>query len=498
MKILLVNPRIEISLYTFSETVGITGRPAYMPNLALPTLAAMVPAGFETTCVDEQVESIEPYLKQKWDLVGITGYIIQNTRMCELGDQFRSRGNLVAIGGPFASCSPSAVRDHCDILFTGEAEVTWPKFLEDFQAGTHQTEYDAGGLVDFDLSPVPRLSVLKTDSYLAGAIQTSRGCPFKCEFCDVIVYLGRKQRHKTPEQVVKEAEQWYQAGARDVFLSDDNLTASRKKAAEIMGALAEWNATKFPRMSFSTQMSVDVVKATDLLDKCVEAGLHQAFLGIESPDEEALKVMDKRQNLIPDLSAGINEIQRRGIAVQAGIVTGFDTDTVESFDRTFQFLQGARIPMVLVNMLYALEGTPLEARLAREGRLLPGIVENACFETNIIPLKMTRDELRDGTLWLLNRLYSPGAFLERLLGLAEILPPAKETRGSSPRDLQTFANMSAWYKDRGPEYYRILKEGARAFAGKSNARSLGLCLLFYRHVVGVMEKQGLTITTAST
>src|SRR4051794_2653967 len=214
--ILLVNPLPSLSLYSWPDVVDITGRPAYIMNIALPTLAALAPPEVEVTIVDEAVEAVD--FNAEWDLVGITGYLTQMRRMCEIADEFRRRGRLVAIGGPYASLSPHVVRPHADILFRGEAEQTWPEVLSDFLGGHWQAEDVSHDMIDLQTSPVPAIGVLRPGAYELGVVQTSRGCPFECEFCDVIVYLGRRQRHKTPGRVVEELEQLYASGYRSVFL----------------------------------------------------------------------------------------------------------------------------------------------------------------------------------------------------------------------------------------------------------------------------------------
>ena len=283
-RILLVNPLPSLSLYSWPEVGDITGHPAYIMNIAPPTLAAMTPPEVEVTIVDEAVEPVS--FDGDWDLVGITGYLTQMRRMCEIADEFRRRGRLVAIGGPYASLSPHVVRPHADILFIGEAEATWPAFLEDFLSGHWQAEYRSTELVDVQTSPVPALSTLRPGAYELGVVQTSRGCPFECEFCDVIIYLGRKQRHKTPSRVVDELEQMYAAGYRSIFLSDDNFTANRQRAAETMRAVRDWNRSQPEPVALYTQLSIDVTRDADLplLDLCAEAGLKQAFVGIETPE----------------------------------------------------------------------------------------------------------------------------------------------------------------------------------------------------------------------
>src|SRR4051794_40571230 len=467
--ILLVNPLPSLSLYSWPDVVDITGRPAYIMNIALPTLAALAPPEVDVTIVDEAVERVD--FDGQWDFVGITGYLTQMRRMCEIADEFRRRGQLVAIGGPYASLSPDVVRPHADILFRGEAEHTWPAFLDDFLSGHWQTEYATShAMVDVQSSPIPDLRTLRPLAYEQGVVQTSRGCPFECEFCDVIVYLGRKQRHKQPARVVDELDQLYQAGYRSVLLADDNLTANRQRSAEIMAAVGDWNRSRPQPIALFTQLSIDVTRDRDLplLDLCADAGLRHAFVGIETPNAAALREVHKRQNLRDDLVADVHRLQQRGIMVQAGMITGFDSDTLESFGVMFEFLQAAGVPMVLLAQLNALDGTPLQRRLAAEGRLKPLLLSDAMLDTNIVPKQMSSQELLKGTVWLLNRLYAPHAFLERLAVFAEHLPRASNMAFADAvnSDADFWRRMAVSYARLGPELREVPLQAARLFRGR--------------------------------
>jgi radical SAM superfamily enzyme YgiQ (UPF0313 family) len=474
-----------------SETADITGCAAFMPNVALPTLTALAPDWVDVTMVDDHIDAIDPYLEQRWDVVGITGYITHRARMFELAHAFRGRGQLVAIGGPYATLSSSTVRPHADILFIGEAEQTWPEFLADLRAGSWKTEYRAGDAVDLGTSPLPAMRGLRNDAYLLGVVQTSRGCPFECEFCDVIVYLGRRQRYKAPERIVEELEQLYQLGYRDILLADDNFTAHRKHAKGILEAIRQWSRGKPERVALSTQLSIDAARDPDLLDLAAEAGLRQAFIGIETPNREALLEAKKRQNVRADLVADIRMFQRRGIAVQAGIVTGFDADTRDSFRVLLEFLQKAGVPSVLANMLMAPEGTPLERRLHVEHRLRTPDLYDGYTGTNIIPKQMTVRQLHYGTQWLLNRLYAPEKFLERVAVLAGHSPEAAgPIAWRSSRLVAMWQNLLRAYEALGPEFRRVPREAVRLFHGKDGT-VLTSALIFHVHNVRILQKQRL-------
>jgi radical SAM superfamily enzyme YgiQ (UPF0313 family) len=488
MKVLLVQPKPPPSFWTCSEAAGITDCAAYMQNIALPTLAALAPSDVEVTIIDDASEAI-PY-DDAWDLVGITGYITHRARMVAIADEFRRRGRLVAIGGPYASLSPEAVRAHADILFRGEAEETWPAFLRDFRAGRWRSEYHAPAAIDLQLSPLPAIDKLRP-RYVMGVVQTSRGCPFECEFCDVIVYLGRKQRHKQPEHVVAELDRLYQAGYRHVFLADDNFTVNRKRCADIMRAVRTWSQDLPEPMIFTTQLSIDVARDadTELLDLCAAAGLREAFIGIETPDHDALREVKKRQNLRNDLVADVHRIQSRGIAVWAGMISGFDADTRDSFVRQYEFLQRSGVLIAALSLLAAPEGTPLAKRLHEEGRLLPE-TSDLFIDTNIVPKSMTREELLTGARWLWNRVYAPEAFLARIAVFAEHAPPkTRQMREVAPVAAFYWQRVFNEYERMGPEFRTVPRRAVKIFRGKDSS-VLGGALTFYNHVVGLLRRWG--------
>ncbi|MBX7165975.1 MAG: B12-binding domain-containing radical SAM protein [Pirellulales bacterium] len=486
MRILLVNPAQEETFFGFSEVVQETGVSGYMPNLALPTLAALTPSDIELTLVDEQVEDVPR--EGHWDLVGITGYISQSRRMFEIADDFRKRGLLVAIGGPYATLSSATVRPHCDILFTGEAEETWPQFLDDFRRGAWQTQYAASAAAELEQSPLPKIEALKPDAYWVGVVQTSRGCPFSCEFCDVIVYLGRKQRHKSPQRVVTELERLYAAGYRSVFLSDDNFTAARKRAADIMQAVGNWNRRQPERTYFATQLSIDVVRDEQLLELCSWAGLKQAFVGLETPTADALREVKKNQNVRQNMVADVQTLHKNGIMVNGGIITGFDSDTPATFRVLYDFVQAAGFPMVNVNMLHAPEGTPLERRMRDEGRLRGDYAELGSFSTNVVPKQMSLEQLRRGTQWLLNKLYAPQPLLERIASLAEHLPVEREMVVTGARSAAIWQRLLDSYEALGEEYALVPRRAVRHFRGKDTS-ALMTALIFGRQAIGVMQRR---------
>lgn len=490
-RLLLINPRIKPNYWTLTETVSITGASALMPNLALMTLAAMIPEDqFDYELVDENAGG-EP--GGFYDVVAITGYTTQWSEMKRIAETYRAAGSLVVIGGPFATLSAHLVRGHADVLFLGEAEETWPSFLADYRAGRVSETYRAGD-VDITASPVPRTDLTDFGLYSSGVVQTSRGCPFSCEYCDVIVYLGRRQRHKRPAQVIDELEAQYRGGARAIFLADDNFTSKPAAAREIVEAIRRWNCSKEVPVALYTQLSVDIAlpRNRDLLQACVQAGITVGFIGLETDSIEALTSVDKLQNTRQDVYESIRVVHAAGMQIHAGLMLGFDTETTTDFAARYRFVQSSAVPIFSVTVLNAPYGTPLYTSMARQGRIADDGEVDLFFRTNMEPLQMSREELTAGAVWLVNRIYHPEAFIDRVKAFAEQIPdavtlPGPSGHGQSPGDL--WARYRSSFDSFGLPV-DVPRAALRAMRGK-DARHLFLILLYYRNILGILRHWGI-------
>jgi radical SAM superfamily enzyme YgiQ (UPF0313 family) len=263
----------------------------------------------------------------------------------------------------------------------------------------------------------------------AASVQTSRGCPFECEFCDVIAYLGRRQRHKPIENVLRELDLLYRIGYRSVFLADDNLTVYRARAKELLSALQKWNLQRSAgKMSFGTQVSIDAADDPELLDLLARAGVAAVFIGIETPNEESLRETKKRQNVGVDLVEKIHQFYDRGIIVQAGMIVGFDSDGPDIFARQYEFSTRAAAPITTLGALVAPPATPLYARMKRDNRLISDdtAVIGTPWLMNFAPRQIPPDQFSRGIRWLANRLYSPAAFGERVVRFIDKLRPNRD------------------------------------------------------------------------
>jgi radical SAM superfamily enzyme YgiQ (UPF0313 family) len=411
--IYIVNPASDFATYYSAEVLVGSGLPraALVADLAIATLAALVPKDWQITLCDENCEPINFDVDVDW--VCVTGKVNQRNRMISIAHEFRRRGKRVAIGGPLASLSPDLLRPHCDVIVRGEAEEIADLFFSDISSTRYRNEY-IGERPDLSFSPVPRWDLYKNDRALMGALQTSRGCPFECEFCDVIQYLGRKQRHKPVANVIAELDLLHTKGYRTVFLADDNFTAYRRRCRELLEAIAAWQPDR--PMSFVTQLSIDAGREPDLLDLCAAAQVNKVFIGIETPNTESLKEAKKRQNVNVDLLEQTDRFVDHGLSVMGGLIVGFDADDKSIFERQFEFAMSMAIPIFSLGALVAPEATPLYSRIVNEGRLIAGgEVQLVPWTSNIMPLNMSLEELHNGLHWLSNALYRPQAFGERML-----------------------------------------------------------------------------------
>ena len=412
--IVLINPKFAVSFWGFEHALPFFGKHSNMPVAALPLLAALTPAGHHVTLIDENVEPIDFERCARADIVGVTGMIVQRQRMREVLVELKSRGVFTVVGGPWITVNETYFAELADVVFVGEAEETWPQFLADWIAGKAGTRYEQAHQTDMSRVPTPRLDLLKSDRYAFGSVQFSRGCPFQCEFCDIIVVFGRRPRLKTSEQIIAELEALLARGMSMVFVVDDNLIGNKKAIKELLRSVIAWQHAKGFPLTFVTEASIDLADDDELMRLMVEANINVVFVGIESTNEDSLREARKLQNLRKNgsLLDKVRRIQEAGMEVWSGMILGFDHDDETVFDAHRRFLMSARISIAMVGMLSAIPKTPLHARLAAADRLDP--TDDPGEGTNVIPLQMTRKALSDGYVRLMADLYEPDAYFNRL------------------------------------------------------------------------------------
>ena len=436
MKICLINPRFPLSLWDFTLCRDLSGSAFPFPPLGLATLAGLTPDSHEVVILDENVRPLT--IPKDADIVGITGYHIQQERVFALADELRKQGTTVAIGGPLVrSENLDLCFSHADAVFLGEAEYTWPRFIRDAEAGQMQPRYVQETLVNMPDSPLPRFDLLDLPSYSSAIIETSRGCPHSCEFCEIPVRLGKGARMKSIDQVMAEVRSLASLGIDSIFLIDDNLTGSRRRAKELLREIGRFVDETRHRICFSCQVTIDTARDDELLDLLEAANMRRVFIGIETPRQASLADAHKDQNQLVDLMDAVRKIQSRNIIVWGAFIVGFDADDQDIFDEQFDFIQQAAIPVAMVGILQALPGTQLYERVRKEGRLRKddagGIRSEAndLTETNIEPKNMTAGQLVEGYRRLVRLLYEPEAFGRRLMH-ALLLGAGRPVKGSSP------------------------------------------------------------------
>jgi len=417
--IVLINPRFEVSYWGLEHAMPFLGVKAVLPVANLPLLAALTPSGHTVTLVDENVEAIDFARCARADIVGLTGMNVQRRRMKEILYELKRRGVFTVVGGPWVTVREDDLADLADVIFIGEAEETWPRFLAEWGGGCHQTRYEQADRTDMATVPVPRLDLLRMKDYAFGSLQLSRGCPFECEFCDIIVTFGRRPRIKTSTQMIAELDAIVAAGKRSAFIVDDNLIGNKKAIKLLLRDLVAWQEKHGYPLMFATEASIDLAEDVELMQLMVDANIENVFVGIETPNEESLRETKKVQNLRArggTMLEKVHRIQASGMEVWCGIIVGFDNDDPSIFAAQSRFVREARIVHAMVNMLVAIPRTPLYARLASEGRLDPS--DDAAtwggFGTNVIPRRISREGLLAGYIELMQDLYTPDAYFGRL------------------------------------------------------------------------------------
>lgn len=417
LSICLINPRSRPSYWTADYAMpfyGLGRRLKYsMANGALISVAALVPEGHEVVILDENVEPIDFEALRRFDVIGVTGMVVQGERMCEILRRLRGMPAVVAVGGPLVTVSEETFDGLCDVRFIGEAEDTWPAFLDALASGaTTETRYEQAEKTDMTRVPVPRFDLLKRGAYGTAPVQFSRGCPFLCEFCDIITIFGRRPRTKRPEQVLAELDAVLAAGFRGCFLVDDNFIGNKVEAKKLLRRIVEWQEERGFPLQFTTEASVNLADDSELIDLMVRANFQNVFVGVETPREASLKETRKNQNVHGDpLLAKLERIRAGGLGVSGGFIVGFDNDDERIFDEQFEFIQASGISTLSISLLTPLPTTPLYDRLRAEGRL-----DFSDPELIYIPKQMTREQLKSGFRGLLNRVFDVEAYFDRVFG----------------------------------------------------------------------------------
>jgi len=396
VNILLVYPEFPDTFWSFKYALKFVRKRASMPPLGLLTVAAMLPAEWNKRLVDVNVTNLTQSDLAWADYVFISAMVVQRDSAREIIARCQEAGVPVVAGGPLFTDEYEQFED-VDHLVLREAEATLAPFLADLERGEARRIYTTSEFPDIRQTPIPLWELADMDRYATMSIQFSRGCPFNCDFCNITTLFGHRPRVKTASQIVAELDRLYDLGWRGgVFFVDDNFIGNKKQLkAEILPALIEWRKDKVG-MAFSTEVSINLADDDELIHMMVDAGFTTVFIGIETPNEASLTECKKNQNKNRDLIESVKRIQRAGLQVQGGFIVGFDSDPPSIFQRQIDFIQRSY------------------ERLKREGRILSEMSgDNVSGSTNIIP-KMGLATLREGYRKVLDQIYSPRLYYERV------------------------------------------------------------------------------------
>jgi radical SAM superfamily enzyme YgiQ (UPF0313 family) len=433
MRLLLINPRFAESFWSFRWAIEevLPHVRAGNPPLGLATLAALCPPHWQVTILDENIEPVP--LEPQADIIGVCGMGVQFPRQRELLEYYRRRGHYVVAGGSYGSLCPEEYEALVDTVVAGEAEYIWKQFCADFERGEPKRLYHETGTVELADSPVPRFDLLKLQRYSSMSMQFSRGCPFRCEFCDIIVMFGRKPRTKSVEQIGAELDVLRAQGVRRVFFVDDNLIGHLPLCKKLLRYLKEYQERHQYTFSFGTEASLNLAQDKELLQLFREANFSWVFIGIESPDPGSLKETLKTQNLHEDILTSVRRIYENGIDVLAGFIIGFDNDTLDTFELQYRFITDAGIQSAMIGLLTALPKTPLYERIEREGRLIADAEqnENTRAATNIMPKNMSYEAMVASYRNLYRRLLSDKEIALRIRNKVRYLQSPIYTSGYS-------------------------------------------------------------------
>jgi len=469
MKILLLYPKFPKSFWSFKYALPFIGKRAAFPPLGLLTLAALLPEGWEKKLIDLNTENLSDKEIQWTDFIFISAMVVQKESIREVIGRAKKFNKKIVAGGPLFTTGYEEFLGGIDHFVLGEAEASLPQFIEDFKNNSLRKIYKPPHLSiggrgksnqwpDIKDTPIPLWGLIDMRKYASMNIQFSRGCPFNCEFCDIIFLNGRFPRAKNKEQVLNELNALYERGWRgNVFFVDDNFIGNKVKLKEeILPVIISWMGEKNYPFTFNTQLSINLADDKELMELMVKAGFDTVFIGIESPDEESLKECGKFQNINRDLLESIRIIQNQGLQVQAGFIIGFDQDTPSIFDRMILFIQRSGIAVAMVGLLQAPPKTRLWERLKKEKRLISQPTgSNTDCTINFIP-KMNLSSLISGYERVVNHIYSPKNYYQRLINFLKEYKP-KRKRGYKLNLNQFLALLkSIWFlgiKEKERLYY---------------------------------------------
>lgn len=482
MKALLIYPSIPDTFWSFKHILKFLRKKAAHPPLGLLTVGGMMPVDWDIRLVDMNVKELTDAEILWADMVFVGAMLVQKQSVREVVDRCHGLGKAVVAGGPLFS-SFSEEFDDIDHLVLDEGEITFPQFLDDLAEVNPRHIYRSRERPDISWTPLPRWDLLDMGHYASLSIQYSRGCPFNCEFCDIVNLNGRVPRVKDEDQMIRELDAVYNLGWRGrLFIVDDNFIGNKVRVKSLLKQIAPWQeAREFP-FNLYTEASVNLADDQELMTLMGEAGFDAVFLGLETPDEDSLKECGKHQNSGVDLVEAVKTIQRHGMEVMGGFIIGFDSDPPNIFDRQIRFIQKSGVAKAMIGLLNALPGTRLYERLKREGRLLPECSgNNTDGSLNFIP-KMDRKRLEEGYQAVLQYLYSPKQYYYRTLEFLKDYRPVRRKRldrGEVMAFLRSILYLGILDKGKSKIYYWRLLIKAFLFHRRSFGEAVSSAIYGY-------------------
>jgi radical SAM superfamily enzyme YgiQ (UPF0313 family) len=498
MRVLLLYPVFPKSFWSFDKTIELIGRKVSLPPLGLITVAAILPQSWEFRLVDRNVR-FETEDDWAWaDLVIISGMIVQKPDLVHLIREAKRRGKLVGVGGPYVTSVPESAQEAgADFLVLDEGEITLPLLVEALERGETSGIFSANGeKPDVTTTPIPRYDLLDLGAYSDISVQFSRGCPFQCEFCDIIVLYGRKPRTKTPAQLLAELQALYDLGwRRTVFMVDDNFIGNKRNVKLLLRELGPWMAARGYPFRLLTEASVDLAQDSELLELMLAANFTSVFLGIETPDTDSLTLTQKFQNTRNSLIESVQKINQSGMRVMAGFIIGFDGEKPGAGRRIIDFVEATAIPLAVFGMLQALPNTALWHRLQKEGRLLDGREEtngNQMALTNFVTTSPIEELAREyvSCFW---ELYEPSRYLSRVFRhFMAMKPPPHKVPFRMPELIELRAILLICWRQgfkRSTRFqfwhhlFSIIRHNPRVFAHYLTTCALNEHFMEYRQIV---------------
>ena len=452
MNILLVSPETPDTFWSFKHVLKFVAKKSSIPPLGLLTVAAMLPKEWNLRLVDKNVSRLRDEDLRWADYVMISAMIVHKESVHQIVARCKTHGKTVIAGGPLFTTGYESFPDIQHFVL-GEAEEIMPQVVADMTSGNLKPIYRASGWPSLAQTPIPRWDLIDLNHYVTMSVQFSRGCPFDCEFCDIIVMNGRVPRTKSPAQLIAELESLRQRGWREmVFIVDDNFIGDKRRTRALLREMIAWRNASKAEMGFLTEASINLADDAELCALMVEAGFTKVFVGIETPSAESLEECRKVQNR-RDLVTAVHTLQQRGLEVMGGFIVGFDSDRDDIFARQFEFIQRSGVVTAMVGLLNALPQTRLYKRLKAEGRLEAETTGNNTVAALNFKPKLNREFLQTGYRDLMRRLYAPRTYYQRVRTFLK-----NHQRTDAPRlrlsgadfmaFLKSFWLLGIWYRGR--------------------------------------------------